>query len=260
MVCLVAAVGCGREHMLPRPDPLPAHRSSGLSAQEQRRLADVRRFVDPREQALIERSLEDLARDPRMPQPEVEQALRGAVSRLGSAADFCERLARELEPLTLRGAEAPAPDVLAIVASIETVHASWLSAAGRSRHGEPRVLARAIRDGTLEPDALDRGFVLRSGPGVLFVTDAAVFDQPGPSAAGRVCLAGPPAASFVIARIPKSALAAPLRVPTAADGACRPNFVLRGADAPRGETCAGAPEFVTQPVPLASVSELRLSY
>jgi hypothetical protein len=246
--------------MLPRPEPLPAHRESGLSEGEQRRLADVRRFVTPGEQALIERSLEDLARDPRLPQAEVEQALRGALSRLGSASEFCARLARELEPLTLRGAEAAAPEAVAFVASIETVHAAWLSAAGRSRYQESRLLARAIRDGTLEAGALDRGFVLESAPGVVFVTDAEALALPGASAAGRVCLAGPPAASFVVARIPSSALAAPLRVPTAADGACRPNFVLLAADAPRGETCAGAPELVTKPVPLAAVAELRLSY
>jgi len=62
-----------------------------------------------------------------------------------------------------------------------------------------------------------------------------------------------------VALIPSSALVAPLRVPNAADGACRPKFVLAPAGAPRGETCAGAPEFVTRPVPLGAVSELHLS-
>ena len=245
--------------MLPRPDPLTELQGSGLSDREQRKLADVRRFVDPTEQELIERSVLDLVRDERLPRTDVIEALRRALSGLNAPAGFCARLARELSSLRLAGAEVSPPEAVAVVASIDMVFGSWLSSAGRARYADPAKLARAIRDGTLERDALDEGFALGGEGGVLFVTDARALDGSAASAAGLVCLTGPPAASFVVALVPSTALVAPLRVPTAADGVCRPKFVLPAPDATAGVTCAGAPEFVTRPVPLGAVSELRLS-
>jgi hypothetical protein len=244
--------------MLPRPEPLPELQDSGLGDAEQRALADVRRFVTPGEQALIERSLRDLARDARLPQAAVTGALQRALSGMRPASGFCARLAEELGPLRRSGPEADAPETLAFVASIDDAHGRWLSSAGRSRYAAPAALARALRDDELAPDAFDPGFV-PGDAGVLFLTDAAALLGSGESVAGRVCLSGPPAASFVVAEVPRQALRGALRVPTAADGVCREDFVLSPADARLGRTCSGAPEFVASPVPLGAVSRFRLA-
>jgi hypothetical protein len=93
---------------------------------------------------------------------------------------------------------------------------------------------------------------------VLFAVDAASLEGPGPSSGRRACLSGPPTESYGIAIVPAASLGRPLRVPTAADGVCRPGFALPPAEAARGRTCGGAPEFVTGPLRLGAATELRL--
>jgi hypothetical protein len=256
---VLALASCGREHMLPRPEPLEVHRDTALEAGAQKRLADIRRFLPPEQQAVLERSLTDLARDPRLPQDEVLAALDRALSRRGAPEDFCERLTGELRPLRLSGPPAAVPPVAALVASIDSAYAEWLSKAGRRRYGDARELARAIRDQALAPDALDAEHRLGAAEGLVFVTDGAEFERPGPSAARRVCLVGPPTPSYVVAFFATAELDAELRVPTAADGVCRPDFTLAPGDATPGVTCSGRPEFVTAPLRLGDASELRLS-
>lgn len=255
----LALVGCGREHMLPRPEPLEVHRGTSLDAGAQRRLGDIRRFLPPEQQAVLERSLRDLARDPRLPQAEVTAALERALSRGGDPEGFCRRLAEELEPLRLAGPPAEAPTLVALVAPIESVYEDWLSKAGRRRYGDALALARAIRDGAIRPGELRAELVLGASEGVAFVTDGKGFEAPGPSAARRVCLGGPPSPSYVVAFFDRDELAAALRVPTAADGVCRRDFTLAPADATRGVTCSGFAEFVTAPLRLGDARELQLS-
>jgi len=251
--------GCGREMLLPRPEPLPELHDSELSGLEQRRLADIRRFLSPRDQELLEQTLQNLTRDPRLPAAEVDAALKRAISLFGTADSFCERLAEELRPLRLSGPAAAAPERVAFAVPIGTAHEHWLGAAGRRLYPDARALARAVRDGEFELGSLAPDAPLAPAEDPLFVTDAAIFDERGPSAARRLCLAGPPAPSYVVAVIPSAALPQPLRVPTAADAVCRPDFVLPPADATRGSTCSGNPEFVTAPPGLGVVEELRLS-
>jgi hypothetical protein len=237
---VVGATACGRERLLPRPDPLPIHAWGELTAGEQKRLRD-------------------LARDPRLPAGEVEAALKRALAGFGSAGSFCDRLQRELRALALSGPLAEQPARIAFAVSIGTAHAQWLSTSGARRYPDPRALARAIRDGELEPGSFAPDTPLGKAERPFFVTDAAEFDGPGPSAARRLCLSGPPAASYVLALIPSADLPAPLRVPTAADAVCRPNFELPPPDARTGRTCGGSVEFVTAPPTMGSVSEFRLT-
>jgi hypothetical protein len=230
-----------------------------LTSREQTRLADIRRFLSPREQQVLERTLGDLVRDPRLPADEVEAALQRALSGFGSAAAFCDRLASELRPLALSGPPADAPAMVAFAVPIATAHERWLSPAGSRRYRDARALARAIRDGELEAGSFAPDTPLDAPGRAFFVTDAAVFDSPGPSAARRLCLSGPPAPSYVLALIASTALPAPLRVPTAADAVCRADFDLPPPDARAGTNCGGSPEFVTAPPTLGDVSEFRLS-
>jgi hypothetical protein len=257
LVGLVAA--CGREHMLPRPEPLAVHAGRGLSEGEQKRLADIRRFLSPFEQEVLEQTLRNLAEDPRLPAGEVDAALKRALSGFGSASGFCDRLARELRPLALTGPLAQAPAKVALAVPIDTAHARWLSEEGRERYPDAPALARALRDAEFEKESVSLTATLGPGGRPLFVTDAAEFEKRGPSAARRLCLSGPPAASYVLALIPSSALPAPLRVPTAADAVCRPKFVLPAPHATAGVTCTGRPEYATAPVGIAAVSEFRLT-
>jgi hypothetical protein len=235
------------------------HASGGLTSGEQKRLADIRRFLSPREQQVLEQTLSDLVRDPRLPADEVEAALKRALTVFGSPEAFCGRLALELRPLLLSGPPADAPAMVAFAVPIGTAHEQWLSTAGSRRYRDARALARAIRDGELEAGSFASGTSLGAPESAFFVTDAAEFDEPGPSAARRLCLSGPPAPSYVLALIPSTALPAPLRVPTAADAVCRPDFELPPAGARAGSTCGGIPEFVTAPPTLGDVSEFRLS-
>jgi len=257
LVCLTA--GCGRERLLPRPEPLPELEGSGLSWAEQRRLGDIRRFLSPRDQEVLEDTLQNLSRDPRLPEAEVQAAIKRALSLFGAASSFCDRLADELRPLVLSGPLAEAPERVAFAVPIGTAHEQWLSPAGRRRYRDARALARAVRDGEFELGSLALDVTLGPPEAALFVTDAAIFDEPGPSAARRLCLAGRPAPSYVVAVIPSAALPQPLRVPTAADAVCRPDFVLPPRGASRGSTCSGNPQFVTAPASLRSVEELRLT-
>jgi hypothetical protein len=249
----------GRERLLPRPDPLPVHAGGSLSEGEQRRLADVRRFLGPYDQELLERTLVNLGTDPRLPRAEVDAALRRALAGFVSPAGFCERLAGELRGLWSSGPEVTPPAHVAVVVPIELAHARWLSPAGRRRYGEPRALASAVRDDAVEPGALDLAASLGDSADRLFVVDAAAFDGPGPSAARRACLSGPPAASYVVVRIPAERLSGALRIPTTADAVCRPLFEPAPVGAASGVNCAGNPEYVTAPLPLGAAGELRLS-
>jgi hypothetical protein len=256
----LASLSCvgsyGRERLLPRPEPLPL---LSLSEDEQRRLGDVRRFLGPYEQGLLERTLENLATDPRLPRAEADAALRRSLAGFVAPATFCERLAGELRGLWLSGPEAKPPAAVAVVVPIDVAHARWLSAAGRQRYREPRELASAIRDDVLEAGSLDLAAPLGDSPDRLFVVDAAAFDGPGPSAARRACLSGSPAPSYVVARIPAERLTGALRIPTTADAVCRPDFEPAPAGATSGLNCAGNPEYVTAPLSVGAAGELRLS-
>lgn len=259
LVAALAGLACGREQLLPRPDPLPAHRESGLTEGELERLADIRRFLGPYEQQVLERSLEQLASDPHLARADTEAALSRALSGFGGAAGFCGRLREELEPLVLTGPEVEGPAALAAVVSIDVAHERWLSEAGRERYPSAAALGRAIRDDALADGALDRDAPLGERGRPLFLTDAAALEASRASAARVVCLPGPAAHSYVVARISRAALDAPLRLPTAADGACRPDFTPAAEGAPSGKTCSGHPEYVTRGHPLAAASRLRLS-
>jgi hypothetical protein len=249
---------CGREYMLPRPDPMQIHRDSEMSDSAERRLADIRRFLPPQEQALVERSLEDLGRDPRLSRAEVDAAVAGALEARPSPEAFCRTLKRELSPLRLSGPVAEAPAQVAVVVPIETAFTEWLSPAARRRHPDARALARALRDGRVAPEEWATEHRL-GDEGVLFVVDASALEGAGPSAGRRACLWGPPTESYAIASVPVASLGAPLRVPTAADGVCRPGFELPPDEATRGRTCGGAPEFATEPLRLGAVARFRLA-
>ena len=253
------AADCGKERLLPRPEPLRVHRDGGLSPRDQTRLADVRRFLGPYEQQVLERTLENLAQDPHLPGSEVEAALTRALSGFGSASDFCARLQRELQSLALTGPEADAPATVALAVSMRDAHERWLSPMGRERYPEPRILARALRDDDIAPGTFASDAPLGVADRPLFVTDAAELAAPGPSAAQRLCLEGPPASSYVVASIPTSALPAPLRVPTAADAVCRPKFTPAPRGARAGITCSGRLEYVTASVPVGAASGFRIS-
>ena len=250
----------GRERLLPKPEPMEIHAdSTTLSKGDQSRLANVRRFLDPYEAGLLETSLHQLEEDTRLPEGASDEALKRALSGFSQAEGFCDRFVEELQPLTLQGPDATAPERVATAVSIDDAYDKWLTNSARDQFDQPIELARALRDGVVGPEVFNRSAPLGRPDRPLFLTDAAEFDKKGPSAAGRLCLPGKPAQSYVLAIVPVSALAGPLRVPTAADGACRARFTLTPADATVGETCTGRPEYVTNPVTLAAVEEFRLS-
>ena len=64
----LASLSCvgsyGRERLLPRPEPLPVHAGGSLSEDEQRRLADVRRFLGPYDQEVLERGVFEIVTGP----------------------------------------------------------------------------------------------------------------------------------------------------------------------------------------------------
>jgi hypothetical protein len=245
--------------MLPRPEPLPIHAGANLTGFEQTRLADIRRFLGPFDQQVLERTLDQLAHDPHLPADEVNAALKRALSMLGSANGFCDRLATELRSLELTGPIAEAPARVAFAVPTATAHADWLSAAGRDRYPDPKSLASAIRDGEFQADSFDPSAPLCASCRPLFVTDAAEFDKRGPSAAARLCLSGPPSSSYVVAIVPTADLPTPPRVPTTADAVCRHRYTPAPPGARAGTTCSGRPEYVTQPFSVGAVREFRLS-
>ncbi len=250
----------GRERLLPRPEPMAVHADGALSAGKQRRLADIRRFLDPLEQQLLEQTIENLAVDERLPEGAGDEALLRAINRtVNNAEGFCDTFVDELRPLMLMGPQAAAPEKVAFAMRIDDAYERWITPATRERFETPLDLGRAIRDRKLALDAFDASAPLGTPGDPLFVTDAAEFDKKGPSAAGRMCLPGKPAHSYVIAIIPVGALSSPLRVPTAADGACIPRFELPPQGATGGDTCTGRPQFATATPSLSVVEEFRLS-
>jgi hypothetical protein len=264
-VC-VAGLGadCGRERLLPRPEPLSVHQDAGLGAWEERKLADIRRFLTPAGQLVLEQTLVNLETDPRIPREEARAALKRALSGMRAAAGFCDRLREELRPLRLVGSPiADAPVRVGTVVSITFAHEHWLSPSGRERYPEPLDLARAIRDdelGAFETNGIFAGSApLLDAEAPLFVTDAIELNRRTPPPAQALCLGGAPAHSYVVVVLETAELGAPLRIPTAADAVCRPGFVLPPADALRGETCKGLPEFVTSPQTVSKVRQFRLS-
>jgi hypothetical protein len=264
--CCVAglAADCGRERLLPRPEPLAVHRDAELGPWEQRKLGDIRRFLPPADQLVLERTLVNLETDSRLPRGEARAALKRALSGMRAAAGFCDRLRHELRSLRLVGRPVSEPPArVGTAVGIAFAHERWLSPAGRERYPEPLDLARAIRDGELGalesdgPFAPDAFLIDPEAP--LFLTDAVYLERRAPTPAQGLCLSGPPARSYVVVVLESAELDSPLRIPTAADAVCRPRFVLPPGDADRGETCRGLPEFVTSPQTLAKVREFRLS-
>ncbi len=257
---LVAWSGCsGQARQLPRPEPMAVHANSTLSDSEQKKLGDIRRFLGPREQALLERSIEDLANDPRVPDGTGDAALSRALGRMGGVSNFCDRFVEELASATLQGPEAAAaPDRVAFAVSTEEAYERWVTDATRARFASSLELGRAIRAGELDANAFDSAAPVGTPGRPLFVTDASVFEAKGASAAGILCLAGQPAPSYVVAVIPTAKLGS-VRVPTAADGACRPRFELSAPDATAGATCTGRPEFVTATPTLGAVESFQIS-
>ena len=261
-IAVLIAACSGRQLRLPRPPPLAVHTGEGLSPAELQQLADIRRFAAPHRQLLLERTLTHLETDPRLPAAAGTAALRRALAAFDPGGEFCDQLRAELRPLVLSGPAVPdeqTPERVALAVSIDRAHAAWLRPEARRRYPKPLDLARAIRDRTLAADATRPDFPLGAAGRPLFVTAATALEGKGPSAAGRLCLPGKPAASYVVAVIPRGALRAPLRVPTAADGACRPRFRPAPGGSPAGRTCSGRPEYVTAPLPLSAAETLRLS-
>ncbi len=258
-VSMVAA-DCGRERLLPRPEPLPALEGADLGPWEERKLDDIRRFLPPDEQLVLEQTLVNLETDSRLPQDETRAALKRALSGLPASAGFCERLREELRPLELVGSPVAEPPArVGTAVPIAFAHDKWLSPAGRSRYPEPLDLARAIRDGELVAGAFAPDAPIIDADSPLFLTDAAELSQRTPTPAQGLCLTGPPSPSYVVVTLGSDELGSPLRIPTAADAVCRPNFVLPPAGAKRGRTCAGLSQYVTSPQTLAKVREFRLS-
>lgn len=267
LLCLcvgLVAADCGRERLLPRPDPLDVHDDADLGPWERRKLADIRRFLPPAEQLVLEQTLVNLETDSRLPLDETRAGLKRALSGLPGSAGFCERLRHELASLRLVGPSvAEAPVAVGTAVPINFAHEHWLSSAGRDRYPEPIDLARAIRDDELGPlennDTFEAGAPLIYADSPLFLTDASLLDRRTPTPAQGLCLGGQPARSYVVVSLETAELGAPLRIPTAADAICLPNFVLPPADAVHGETCAGLPQYVTNSQPLSKVRRMRLS-
>jgi hypothetical protein len=256
---LATAGACSRYAVLPPPAPLPQQVQGGLSAEDQARLAEARKAQGPAGQEVLDHTLESLANDPRLQRTDTDAALHRALAGFGRDENFCDRLARELAPITLRGPVAQGPERVALAVSIEQAWREWLSSAGRSRYADPPALARAIRDHALAPGDLDPQAPLAPLDRPMLVTDAADLEQLGVAAAEVMCLTGPATPSHVVAVIPASALSAPLHVPTAADAVCRARFVVPPADATTGRTCSGHPEYATAPLRVGAASELRLT-
>ncbi len=241
---------------------MAVHEDAGLGIWEQRKLADIRRFLPPAEQALLEQTLLNLETDSRLSQEGTRAALKRALSGLPTSAGFCEALSDELSSLRLTGSPVPDPPAeVGTAVSLLDAHENWLSAAGRRRYPEPLDLGRAIRDDELGDwqDVFDLAAPLAGEGQVFFVTDADSLAQRSPTPAQGLCLGGAPAPSYVVVTLETAELGAPLRIPTAADAVCRPKFVLPPANATRGQTCAGLPEYVTAPQPVGKVRVFRLS-
>ena len=254
------AADCGRERLLPRPEPLPALGDADLGPWEERKLDDIRRFLPPDEQLVLEQTLVNLATDSRLPRDEAQAALKRALSGLPSSAGFCDRLREELRSLQLVGPPVAQPPArVGTAVSIDFAHENWLGPAGRRRYPGPLDLARAIRDGQLAADAFAPDAPLTDPTEPLFLTPADELHQRAMTPAQGLCLGGPPSPSYVVVTLDSDELGSPLRIPTAADAVCRPNFVLPPAGATHGETCAGLSQFVTASQPLAKVREFRLS-
>jgi hypothetical protein len=258
------AADCGRERLLPRPEPLDVHEDADLGPWERRKLADIRRFLPPAEQLVLEQTLVNLETDSRLPRAETRAGLKRALSGLPGSAGFCDRLRQELRSLRLAGPPIvdPPPRVGTAV-PIHFAHEHWLSASGRERYPEPIDLARAIRDDELGPlednDTFAPGAALIDADSPLFLTDAEPLSRRTPTPAQGLCLGGQPAPSYVVVVLETAELESPLRIPTAADAVCRANFVLPPADALRGETCAGLPQYVTHSQSVSKVRGMRLS-
>lgn len=256
----LVAADCGRERLLPRPEPLPALEGADLGPWEERKLDDIRRFLPPDQQLVLEQTLVYLETDSRLPRDQTRAALKRALSGLPGSAGFCDRLREELRSLRLSGdAVAEPPAQVATAVPIDFAHENWLSPAGRRRYPEPLDLARAIRDDELASDAFAPDAPLISADEPLFLTDAVELKRGPQTPAQGLCLGGPPSPSYVVVTLDSDELGAPLRIPTTADAVCRPDFVLPPAGAAHGETCAGLSQFVTTPQTLAKVREFRLS-
>lgn len=256
---LLSFGACSRYAVLPPPPPLPEQVQGGLSPADQARLTEARKAQGPAGQEVLDRTLENLAHDPRLDRADTDAALHRALTAFGREESFCDRLARELAPVALRGPAVKPPDRVALAVSIDQAYREWLSSAGRSRYGDPTALAHAVRDHTLAPGDLDPQAPLAPLDRPMLVTDATDLEQPGVAAAEVLCLTGPATPSHVVAVIPASALSAPLHVPTAADAVCRARFVVPPADASVGQTCSGHPEYATAALRLGAASELRLT-
>jgi len=247
---------------LPPPPPLPAAVGQALAPGDEARLAKLRIALAPAEQQLLERSLEQLAADPRIPPAETRSAVGRALDAGGAPEGFCDRLVGALAAWQLRGDPAEAPARLAVAVPIADAHRRFLTAAGRARHPDPVALSRAVRDGALQPDDFGPDVFLVAGDRPTFATDAAVFERPAPGSGGagaKLCLSGPPSDSYLIAYVPTARLASAPRVPTAADGICRPRFTPAPPGARSGTTCTGAPEYAVPPLRVADAERFSLS-
>ena len=255
----LAAGACTRYAVLPPPPALPEQVHGGLSPADQARLTEARKAQGPAGQEVLDRTLENLAHDPRLDRADTDAALHRALTGFGRDESFCDRLARELAPVTLRGPAVKGSDRVALAVSIDQAYREWLSSAGRSRYADASALAHAVRDHTLAPGDLDAQAALSPLDRPMLVTDAADLEQPGVESAEVLCLSGPATPSHVVAVIPASGLSAPLHLPTAADAVCRARFVVPPADATIGRTCSGHPEYATAPLRVGAASELRLT-
>jgi hypothetical protein len=238
---------------------MAVHTDGSFTASEQRRLADVRRFLSPYEQQLVEETLRHLAEDRRLPPGAADAALHRTLAARPRPKDFCPRLAEELRALELHGPAVEGPEEVGLALSIDAAFERWLSDAGRKRLGDAAGLARALRDGETRAEDFETSAWLDTGERPLFLTDAASFEPGGASAARIQCLTGPPSRSYVVAVISTARLRSALRIPTAADAVCRPDFQLAPADAPAGLTCSGHPEYVTTPHTLDTATRFHLS-
>jgi len=247
---------------LPPPPPLPEAVGRSLAPGDAERLAKVRIALPPSEQQLLERSLDQLAADPRIPPQETRAAVTRALDAGGAPEGFCDRLVAELAAWQLRGDAAAAPDELAVAVAIGEAYTRFLTAAGRSRYASPVALARALRDGQLQPDDFGPDVFLVAGDRPTLVTDASVFTNPAPGGSGagaKLCIPGPPSDSYLVAYVPTSRLATPPRVPTAADGMCRARFAPAPPGARAGATCNGSPEYAVPALRVGDAVRFGLS-
>ncbi|HVP30434.1 MAG TPA: hypothetical protein VMW35_14860 [Myxococcota bacterium] len=256
------AAACARYQRLPPPPPLPEPVQRVVAPADEPRLSHIRIQLGPSDQQLLERTLDLLAADPRVPPEATREAVTRALDSVGSAEGFCDRLVVELASWQLRGQPAQAPAEVAVAVPIADAYRRFVTAAGRSRYADAIALSRAVRDGQLQPDDFGPDVFLVAGDRPTIVTDAIVFMQPVPGAGGagdKLCLSGAPTESYLIAYVPTSRLAAPPRVPTAADGACRPKFTPAPPDATMGHTCTGSPEFAVPALRVGDATHFSLS-